>query len=97
MMDELNNMTNPPLTTLFLILGIVFLTISVIGQSKLFFAEINPGFFGRFLALIIGVFSLICAVLIGVFPVESVDVLKNYLAQQLQQNISSINQLLIGS
>jgi hypothetical protein len=43
------------------------------------------------------VFSLICAVLIGVFPLESVDVLKNYLAQQLQQNISSINQLLIGS
>ncbi len=97
MMNELNNMTNSPLTTFFLILGIVFLTISVIGQSKLFFAEINPGCFGRFLALIIGVFSLMCAVFIGVFPLETVDLVKNYLAQQLQQNISSINQLLLGS
>ena len=97
MMNELNNMTNSPLTTFFLISGIVFLTISVIGQSKLFFAEINPGFFGRLLALIIGVFSLICAALIGVFPLESVDLVKNYLAQQLQQNISSINQFLLGS
>jgi uncharacterized membrane protein len=90
-------MTNSPLTTFFLISGIVLLTISVIGQSKFFFAEINPGCFGRFLALIIGVFSLICAVFIGVLPLETVDLVKNYLAQQLQQNISSINQLLLGS
>lgn len=88
----IKNMTNSPLTTFFLIGGTAFLVIAVVGRSRLGFAEINPGFFGRVLALIIGVFSLICAVLLVLFPVEMFDLLRNYLAQQIQQNLGFMTQ-----
>ncbi len=84
-------MSNSPVTTLFLISGLVFIMLAVIGNAKLGFAEINPGFFGRFLALIFGMVSLIIAVLLVVFPVEMLDVIKNSLAEQIQQNMSSLN------
>jgi hypothetical protein len=74
----------------FLIAGIVFLTIAVIGQSKLGFIEINPGFFGRFLALIIGISSLLYDVGLFNFPVETLDLLRTYLAKVIQQSVSSI-------
>ncbi|NMG05996.1 hypothetical protein [Brasilonema sp. UFV-L1] len=83
-------MTNSPLTTSLLIAGTVFLTIAVVGQARLGFAEINPGCFGRFLALIIGLFSLTCAVLIVLFPAEFVDLIRNYLVQEIQQNLGFI-------
>lgn len=83
-------MTNSPLTTFFLILGLVFLTISVIGKARLGFAEINPGIFGRFLALIIGLSSLILAISLGIFPVEMLEAIRNSLAEQIQQNASSL-------
>lgn len=86
-------MTNSSLTTFFLISGTVFLMIAVIGQSRLVFAEINPGFFGRVLALLIGVFSLICAVFLGILPPEMLNLVKNYLAQQLQQNLDFLTQI----
>ncbi|NMG18616.1 hypothetical protein [Brasilonema bromeliae] len=86
-------MTNSPLTNLLLIAGIVFLAIAVVGQARLGFAEINPGFFGRLLALIIGLFSLTGAVVLVLFPVEIVDLIRNYLAQQIQQNLGLIIQL----
>jgi len=86
-------MTNSSLTTFFLISGTVFLMIAVIGQSRLVFAEINPGFFGRILALIIGMFSLLCAVFLGIFPPEMLNLVKNYLAQQLQQNLDFLTQI----
>ncbi|ARV57882.1 hypothetical protein BZZ01_03845 [Nostocales cyanobacterium HT-58-2] len=85
-------MTNSSLTTALLISGIVFLTIAVLGQTKLGFAEINPGFFGRFLALIIGLFSLMGAVLLVLFPAETVTLLKDYLVEQIQQNLGLITQ-----
>ncbi|KAB8335654.1 hypothetical protein SD80_005020 [Scytonema tolypothrichoides VB-61278] len=86
-------MTNSPLTNFLLIAGIVFLAIAVVGQARLGFAEINPGFFGRLLALIIGLFSLTGAVVLVLFPVELVDLIRNYLAQQIQQNLGLIIQL----
>ncbi len=90
-------MTTSSLTTFFLISGIVFLLIAVVGQSRLGFAEINPGCFGRLLAVIIGIFSLICAVLLVTFPTEMLDLLKKYLAQQLQQNQGFITKIYSGS
>ncbi|NEQ19483.1 MAG: hypothetical protein F6K28_07295 [Microcoleus sp. SIO2G3] len=79
-------MTNSPITTFLLIAGTVFLTISVIGQAKLGFAEINPGFFGRFLALIIGLFTLTTAVLLVLFPADGINLIRAYLVQLIQQN-----------
>lgn len=89
-------MTTSSLTTFFLISGMVFLMIAVVGQSRLGFAEIKPGCFGRFLAVIIGIFSLICAVLLVTFPPEILDFVKNYLAQQLQQNQGFITKIYSG-
>lgn len=64
-------MANLPLNTVFLITGTIFLFIAVIGQAKLGIAEINPGCFGRFLSLIIGLVCLILAVSLAVFPSET--------------------------
>ncbi len=87
-MNVINEMTNSPLTTFFLISSLVFLMIAVIGKSKLGFAEINPGGFGRFLALILGLVSLTGAVFLLIFPVEMLDVIRNSLAEQIQQNMT---------
>lgn len=84
-------MTNFPLTNSLLIAGIVFLTIAVLGQTKLGFAEINPGCFGRILALFLGFLSLGFAALLVSFPVETLDLIKTYLAKLIQQNISWVN------
>jgi hypothetical protein len=78
-------MTNSPLTNYLLIAGIGFLSIAVLGQTKLGFAEINPGCFGRTLALFLGVFSLLIALGMVGLPIESFDVIKNYITQQIQQ------------
>ncbi|BAY36831.1 hypothetical protein NIES2111_11620 [Nostoc sp. NIES-2111] len=78
-------MTNSPLTNYLLIAGIGFLLIAVLGQTKLGFAEINPGCFGRTLALFLGVFSLLIALGMVGLPIESFDVIKNYITQQIQQ------------
>ncbi|MCC5605567.1 hypothetical protein LC612_01835 [Nostoc sp. CHAB 5834] len=90
-------MTDLTPNSTFLIAGIVFITIAVIGQSKLGFIEINPGFFGRFLALFIGVSSLLYA--LGLFNISTVsfDLLRTSLLEQIKQSISSINDLLQGS
>ncbi len=68
--------------------------IAVLGQSKLGFAEINPGFFGRFLALFLGIFSLLFAVGITNYSVETFDLLKTYLTEQIQQNMGLVNEFL---
>jgi hypothetical protein len=81
----------------FLIAGIVFITIAVIGQSKLGFVEINPGCFGRFLALVIGISSLFYALGLLTFSAETLDLLRTSLTEQIKQSISSINDLLQGS
>ncbi|MBH8563516.1 hypothetical protein I8748_15195 [Nostoc sp. CENA67] len=79
-----------------LIAGIIFITIAVIGQSKLLFLEINPGCFGRTLALFIGVVSLAFAFGLGNFPVENFELFRTYLARQIQENFNWINDLLQG-
>ncbi|MDF5707320.1 MAG: hypothetical protein PUP90_06470 [Nostoc sp. S4] len=90
-------MTDFTANNTFVIAGIVFITIAVIGQSKLGFIEINPGFFGRFLALIIGVSSLLYAVGLLNFSIGTLDSLRTYLPELIQQSVSSINEILQGS
>ncbi|MGJ5629300.1 hypothetical protein [Nostoc sp. CALU 1950] len=81
----------------FLITGIVFITIAVIGQSKLGFIEINPGCFGRLLALFIGISSLLYALGLLNISTGTLDLLRTSLTEQIKQSISSINDLLQGS
>ncbi|MEH1925546.1 hypothetical protein [Nostoc sp.] len=91
-------MTDLTPNSTFLIAGIVFITIAVIGKSKLAFIEINPGFFGRLLALIIGTSSLLYALGLLNFSVGNLDLLRtSFLTEQIKQSISSINELLQGS
>ncbi len=88
-MNVINEMTNSPLTTFFLISSLVFLMIAVIGKSKLGFAEINPGVWGRFLALFLGIACLMVAVCLVIVPFELlIDVIRNSLAEQIQQNMT---------
>lgn len=78
-------MTNSPLTNYLLIAGVAFLLIAVLGQTKLGFIEINPGCFGRTLALFLGVFSLLFALGMVGLPMETFDLIRNYLTQEIQQ------------
>ena len=89
-------MTDLTPNSTFLIAGIVFITIAVIGQSKLGFIEINPGCFGRLLALFIGISSLLYALGLLNLSTESLDLLITSLTEQIKQSISSINKLLQG-
>ena len=66
--------------------------IAVVGKSKFAFAEINPGFFGRFLALILGLISLTGAVFLVIFPAETLELARSYLVEQIQQNLHSFTQ-----
>ncbi|QHG17218.1 hypothetical protein GJB62_15370 [Nostoc sp. ATCC 53789] len=97
-MKRLNsNMTDITPNSTFLIAGIVFVTIAVIGQSKLGFIEINPGCFGRLLALFIGISSLLYALGLLNFSGATIDLLRTSLTEQIKQSISYINELLQGS
>ncbi|MEH2241544.1 hypothetical protein [Nostoc sp.] len=90
-------MTDLTPNSTFLIAGIVFITIAVIGQSKLGFIEINPGCFGRFLALFIGISSLLYALGLLNLSAETLDLLITSLTEQIKQSIGSINELIQGS
>jgi len=87
-------MTTLPLNNIFLILGITLLLIAVLGNSKIAIIEINPGCLGRLLALFLGVASLAFALLGGSFSVETIDLIRNYIAKAIQQNLFSFNELL---
>lgn len=91
-MNVFNEMANSPLTTFFSISTLVFLMIAVVGKSKFAFAEINPGFFGRFLALILGLVNLTVAVLLVIFPAETLELVRSYLVEQIQQNLQSLTE-----
>lgn len=90
-------MSSFPSTNSFLIAGIVFLVIAVLGQTKLGFVEINPGCFGRTLALLIGLISLAVALLGGTTSVETLNLLRTYLTNLIQQSMGFVNDFLSGS
>lgn len=80
-------MTNPLLTNIFLLAGMFFLLISILGELKFGWAEINPGLFGRIVALVIGSVCLIITVLLVIFPADLLqELLRNALTQRFQQN-----------
>ncbi|MBD2560156.1 MULTISPECIES: hypothetical protein [Nostoc] len=87
-------MTDLTPNSTFLITGIIFITIAVIGQSKLGFIEINPGCLGRFLALFIGISSVLYALGLLNLSAETLDLLRTSLTEQIKQSISSINDIL---
>ena len=88
-------MTNPLfLTNIFLLAGMTFLLISVLGELKFGFAEINPGLFGRIVALVIGVLYLIITVLLVIFPSDILQgLIRNSLLEQFQQNMNLLNKI----
>ncbi|MDZ7964071.1 MAG: hypothetical protein RM368_03705 [Nostoc sp. DedSLP03] len=69
----------------FLIVGIVFITIAVIGESKLAFIEINPGCFGRILALFIGISSLLYSCGLLNFSAVNLDLLRTYMTDLINR------------
>ncbi|MFN6528910.1 hypothetical protein [Nostoc sp. ChiSLP03a] len=81
----------------FLIVGIIFIAIAVIGQSKLAFIEINPGCFGRILALFIGISSLLYSWGLLNFSTVNLELVRTSMTDLIKQSISSINDILQGS
>ncbi|AKG24431.1 hypothetical protein IJ00_04250 [Calothrix sp. 336/3] len=76
----------------FLLSGIIFLTIAVIGQSKLLFVEINPGCFGRLLALLIGAISLDVAFSQVSLVVPHFDIVRNFIQNLIPDTTNIIRQ-----
>lgn len=85
-------MTSASLNTILLISGLVLLLISIIGQSKLFFLEINPGCWGRFLAFTLGVLSLILFAILSVGSTQSLDAIATSLFEQIRLNFQNLTQ-----
>lgn len=85
-------MTNISLTTILLISGLVLLLISIIGQSKLLFLEINPGCWGRFLAFTLGVLSLSMFAILSFVPIQNLDAIATSLFEQIQLNLQNLTQ-----
>jgi hypothetical protein len=85
-------MTDLTVNSFYFISGIVLLAIAVIGQAKLLFLEINPGCFGRMLALILGVISLSLSSTQGIFPSELPQLLSNFLQSFISEAKNIINQ-----
>lgn len=82
------------LTNIFLLAGMIFLLISVLGELKFGFAEINPGLFGIIVALVVGILCLIITVLLVIFPSDILPLLiRNSLVEQFQQNINFIQKI----
>jgi site-specific DNA-adenine methylase len=79
------------------LLGIVFLTISVIGQSKLLFLEINPGCFGRLLALFIGSVSLYFALTQGATAIPNFDIFINFIQNLIPDLENFVKQIQLSS
>jgi len=90
-------MTSTSLTTILLISGLVLLLISIIGQSKLLFVEINPGCWGRFLAFTLGVLSLILFAILSVVPTQNLDAIATSLFEQIQLNLPNLTQFKLPS
>lgn len=89
MAESLGNIINQPITFLLTTLGTVFLIIAVIGNSKIWFIELNPGGFGRFLGLILGLVFYILVFSSLLVPIEFWQTISEALSNQLQENIKS--------
>ncbi len=89
MVDSLGNILNTPLSSLLVTLGTIFLIIAVIGNSRIWVIELNPGGFGRFLGLILGIVFYAVAFSSLLLPVDFWQMISDVLTNQLQENIKS--------
>jgi hypothetical protein len=89
MVDSLGNILNTPLSSLLVTLGTLFLIIAVIGNSRIWIIELNPGGFGRFLGLILGIVFYVIAFSSLLLPVDFWQMISEALTNQLQENIKS--------
>ena len=87
MVDYLGNIVNTPASFFLVTLGTVFLVISVIGNSKLWVLELNPGLCGRFLGLVLGLVFYAIAFSGSVLPPEFWQTVSDDLRNQLQENL----------
>lgn len=85
-------MNNTPLSTIFFVVSLILFALAIVGNSKIAFIEVNPGCFGRLLALLFGFITLLAAIVLVVFPMPMLDEIKTQIAELLQQNFSSITQ-----
>lgn len=85
-------MTNTPLSTILFIVSLTLFILAIVGNSKLAFIEVNPGCFGRLLALLFGFITLLAATALVVFPMPMLEGIKTQIAELLQQNFSNITQ-----
>jgi hypothetical protein len=84
------NIINTPLSSLLVTLGTIFLVIAVIGNSKLWVIELNPGGFGRFLGLVLGLVFYGIAFSSSLLPPDFWQRVSNALTNQLQENLKSL-------
>jgi hypothetical protein len=89
MVDSFGNILNTPLSSLLVTLGTIFLIIAVIGNSRIWVIELNPGGFGRFLGLILGIVFYVVAFSSLLLPVDFWQMISEALTNQLQENIKS--------
>ena len=89
MVDSLGNILNTPVSSLLVTLGTIFLIIAVIGNSRIWVIELNPGGFGRFLGLILGIVFYVIAFSSLLLPVDFWQMISDVLTNQLQENIKS--------
>lgn len=69
-------------------LGTVFLAIAVLGNSKLWIIELNPGLLGRFLGLVLGLAFYAIAFSGSLFPPDFWQTISDTLRTQLQENLN---------
>jgi hypothetical protein len=89
MVDSLGNILNTPLSSLLVTLGTIFLIIAVIGNSRIWVIELNPGGFGRFLGLILGIVFYVIAFSSLLLPVDFWQMISEVITNQIQENIQS--------
>jgi hypothetical protein len=70
MVDYFGNIVNTPAPFFLVTLGTIFLVIAVIGNSKLWVIELNPGLCGHFLGLVLGLVFYAITFSGSVFPPE---------------------------
>jgi hypothetical protein len=87
MVDYFGNIVNTPAPFFLVTLGTIFLVIAVIGNSKLWVIELNPGLCGRFLGLVLGLVFYAIAFSGSVLPPEFLQTIGDTLKTQLQENI----------
>lgn len=87
MADLFGNSVNTPASFFLVTLGTVFLVIAVIGNSKLWLIELNPGFCGRFLGLLLGLAFYAIAFSDSLLPPEFWQTVSDALRNQLQVSL----------